>query len=807
MLEAAAIGFASGALCTLFIRRMTNADQMRLALNAIVACIFEFRLFAGQPAVLFKAQWRLIKANARLLRLLAVPSLILALPYWGLLAATEGIFGHKALRPGESAVVTIQWRGGLPNTRLEAPPGFAVETPSVRIPRLAQISWRVRALQTVSGRFIVHVDGRTLVVPAPEVRTNWVAWFGVASFAGALAGAFIKFRQSLMLVLLTCVGCARPAKEVIVLGVDGMDPAFVERHWTDLPNLRRLRDQGSFQRLATTTPPQSPVAWSTLITGLDPAEHGIFDFVHRDAATLQPFSSLSKTEDARYHLPLGPFILPLSASKVISLRRGTPFWQTLSEHGIPVTVIRMPTNYPPVQAGHAISGMGTPDLDGTLGTFTFYTDDPQEVAGAVSGGNIVKISLDKGHAALELQGPANSLRKDRAAAVAALELDVDAEHPAARFESGDDVQVLKEGEWSPWMTARFPLIPHVTWVSGSFRVFVKQLHPSVKIYVSPINIDPMAPALPVSAPPDWSRQVALETGRFSTLGIPEDTSALRQNVLTLGEFKSQTQMVSSEEQKLLRYSLKELPHGFLFFYFSSIDQNSHILWGRHEPDLLKVYRAVDESIGEVMKQRPDAALIVMSDHGFSSFDRAVNLNSWLHHHGFLSLSERAGDETSLSSMAWANTRAYAVGLNGLYLNLRGRELHGIVYTGQQSSALLAELRRQLVAWRDPSNGRQVVEAVYETKADSDNAAVAPDLIVGYAPGYRASWQTALGGTPQDEIQDNMDDWIADHCINPVDVPGVLFSNRPNSIGAGVRIKDVTAMIFRLYGLSPKPFQQ
>ncbi len=585
-----------------------------------------------------------------------------------------------------------------------------------------------------------------------------------------------------------------------MLGVDGMDPEFVARHWDQLPHLRQLRDQGSFQRLATTTPPQSPVAWSTLITGLDPGQHGIFDFIHRDAATLEPFSSLSKTEDSRYQLKLGSFLLPLSASKIISLRKGTPFWQTLSEHGVPVTIIRMPTNYPPVDAGRALSGMGTPDLDGTLGTFTFFTDDIEEVSRSVSGGNIVKMHLTDGHAALELQGPPNALRTDHAATTATLLLDVDPEHAAARLESGDDVQVLKEGEWSSWMVASFPLIPHLSSVSGTFRVFVKQLHPGIRLYVSPINIDPMAPALPVSAPENWSREVAHETGRFFTLGIPEDTSALRQKVLTLDEFKSQAKMVAEEERTLLRYSLKHFSKGFLFFYFSSIDQNSHILWGRHEPELLQVYQAVDECIGEVMRARPKADLIVMSDHGFTSFDRAVNLNAWLNHRGSLSLTERPGDETTLSSVDWGNTEAYAIGLNGLYLNLRGRELHGVVPPGQQSRAILANLRNQLIAWRDPANGRQVVEAVYETKAGAENAAVAPDLIVGYARGYRASWQTALGGTPQDEIQDNSDDWIGDHCINPADVPGVLFTSRPMQPGSVLGIKDVTSLILGRFSI-------
>jgi predicted AlkP superfamily phosphohydrolase/phosphomutase len=163
-----------------------------------------------------------------------------------------------------------------------------------------------------------------------------------------------------------------------------MDPGFVERHWSALPNLARLRDEGHFSRLGTTTPPQSPVAWSTFITGLDPVEHGMFDFVHRDPQTLQPFSSMSRTEEPPWTFTLGPYILPLSRSRVVSLRRGTPFWQLLSQHGIPVTVLRMPTNYPPAETGTALSGMGTPDLRGTLGTFSFYTDDPEELSRSIS---------------------------------------------------------------------------------------------------------------------------------------------------------------------------------------------------------------------------------------------------------------------------------------------------------------------------------------------------------------------------------------------------------------------------------------
>jgi predicted AlkP superfamily phosphohydrolase/phosphomutase len=293
--------------------------------------------------------------------------------------------------------------------------------------------------------------------------------------------------------------------------------------------------------------------------------------------------------------------------------------------------------------------------------------------------------------------------------------------------------------------------------------------------------------------------VAREIGRFSTLGIPEDTSALRQHVLTMGEFRAQTRLVFEEERTLLRYCLKHFTRGLLFFYFSSVDQSSHMLWGRHDPELLEVYRAVDGCIGEVMTREPDAQIIVLSDHGFATFERAVHLNAWLRDRGFLTLASQPGDDTGLNVMDWHSTEAYAIGLNGLYLNRRGRESQGIVTAGKQSEAVIANLKEQLLAWRDPIGGKQIVESVYEEKPAPENAAVAPDLIVGYGRGYRASWQTALGGTPAIEIEDNEDAWIADHCINAVDVPGVLFTSGKNSAYAA-NIKDVAGLILDFFGV-------
>lgn len=581
-----------------------------------------------------------------------------------------------------------------------------------------------------------------------------------------MADRLLQPRECLAVLLLLLTGCAHaPHRQVIVIGVDGMDPGFVERHWADLPNLARLRDRGSYSHLETTNPPQSPVAWSTFITGLDPGEHGIFDFVHRDPVTQEPYLSTDKTLEPRFKLPLGPWVLPLSRSHVVSLRKGRAFWEYLTDRGIPVTIIRIPANYPPAKSGHEIAGMGAPDLRGTQGTFTYYTDDPAETSREVSGGLIRKVEINAGHADLSIEGPPNTLRRDHAYASVAMSVDVDPERPYARLQADGTPAILREGEWSEWLTARFSLLPHIASVHGMFRVFAKQLHPRFELYVSPVNIDPDDPALPISAPAAYARDVKKRAGPWSTLGIPEDTSALRQGIFDLPQFLSQSKLVLDEERRLLDDSLRRFTDGLLFFYFSAVDQNSHVLWGKHEGELLNVYRAVDASIGEVMRREPAAELIVMSDHGFAAFDKAVNLN------------------TFLASRGW-RTKARALGLNGLYL---------------QDKSAAGEMKRELLDFRDPANGRQVIESVSETRPTPDNRSIAPDLIVGYSAGYRASWETALGETPGGILEDNNDAWIADHCIDPREVPAVLFSTRP-ARGSVPKLKDLPVSLLALFGV-------
>ena len=593
--------------------------------------------------------------------------------------------------------------------------------------------------------------------------------------------------------------CNHPAsrahgKAVIVLGVDGMDPNFVERHWSALPNLRRLRELGGLTRLATTTPPQSPVAWATFITGTDPAEHGIFDFVHRDPSTMQPVSSMAETIEPAHQLAIGPYLLPLSKARVRSFRSGRTFWEILAEHGVPVTMIRMPTNYPPVErAGRALAGMGTPDLEGTFGTFTYYTDDPSEPGGAVPGGRIVPVAVVGHRVALPIDGPANSLRRDHRPVRLEMVADVEPDAPAARFKIGQQQFILKQGEWSQWIRVRFPLLGRLAGVAGMFRLYARELHPGIRIYRSPLNVDPADPALPISAPESYGRELARRIGPFYTQGIEEDTAALRQGVLDLDQYLEQSRLVAEEHTALLRDSLDRFREGLLFFYFSTIDRDSHMLWGQHETELLRTYETVDQDIGRVLDRAGDATVIVMSDHGFAAFNRGVNLNTWLWREGFLA---RGGPSTSID---WKRTRAYAMGLNALYLNLTGREEHGIVAAGAERDRTLGELARRLREFRDPETGEL---AIADVRAVGKSASeFAPDLIVGYAPGYRASWETALGDVPADAIRINTDAWIGDHCIAAAAVPGVLLGNRRPRI-SDPQLKDLTVTILKEFGVAP-----
>ena len=413
------------------------------------------------------------------------------------------------------------------------------------------------------------------------------------------------------------------------------------------------------------------------------------------------------------------------------------------------------------------------------------------------------MSITNGQAFLRVRGPDNSLRKDHAPTFANVHVYVDPANAAARFEIDGQTVVLNEGEWSRWLDARFSLIPWVQSAHGILRIYLKQVHPHLEVYVSPVNIDPADPDLPISSPDSYSPALAEALGPFYTQGMAQDTAAYRQHVFTKDEYVAQSREVSRELLKVLRYGLTHFHDGLLFFHFFGVDQNSHMLWGKYENDLLNTYKLVDRTVGWVQKHMGDGTLIVMSDHGFTSFDRAMNLNTWLMKEGFLTLNNptQTGSDEMFAHVDWARTKAYSIGLNALYVNQLDRERYGVVAPGEETETVLKNIREGLLAFQDPKNGNPVVASTFEPhETDPAISDTAPDMIVGYYPGYRSSWQTALGGVPADLIDDNTDEWRGDHCIAPQFVPGVLLSNRKSKL-ADPHLYDLTVTMLSEFGIS------
>jgi predicted AlkP superfamily phosphohydrolase/phosphomutase len=606
---------------------------------------------------------------------------------------------------------------------------------------------------------------------------------------------------------LATTACAPPKTDtkVIVLGFDGMDPRFLEKHRDRLPNLMRLAQQGGFEDLETIMPPQSPVAWSTVITGMTPAGHGIYDFVHRHPEDETPFSSMAKANPPGLTLEIGDYAFPLSGGETVPLRKGPAFWDYLTEANINTIVMKMPTDFPPRPGTQgSISGMGTPDMLGTFGTFQFFTDDPDEfVVEEVSGGEVYRVEVESNRVVTKLHGPHNDFRKERERIEVPLVAELDPEADAARIELGGNVVVLAEGQWSDWLQLDFELIPALSSASGIVRLYLKEARPHFKLYVSPINIDPKNAAVAISEPPEFAATLAETVGPFYTQGMAEETKGLSSHLLSRDEFVVQANIVMGEEIELYEHLLSQYEGGMMFNYFSTTDQAAHMLWGDYEDDLVHIYERADAVVGKTLDTiGDDTTLIVMSDHGFARFDKQVNLNTWLMEEGFLVLDDpdNVSRTPGFAHVDWSQTRAYAMGLNGLYVNLRGREQNGIVAEAEVE-ALRGEIEERLLKFVDPDTEERVVEKLYDTRSiyEGNETEFAPDFLVGFFPPYRMSPETGLGAVPAVTIERNPDEWIGDHCMSHERVPGVILSNRPISVD-DPSLLDIPVTILSAFGL-------
>jgi predicted AlkP superfamily phosphohydrolase/phosphomutase len=621
------------------------------------------------------------------------------------------------------------------------------------------------------------------------------------------------------------VGTTAGSPRVIVLGFDGLDYELTRRLMAEgrLPNFSRLASAGSFSPLRTSIPPQSPVAWSSLITGRDAGHHAIFDFVHRDPATMTPYLSTTRTEDPSWVVPLFKWHLPLAGGKVTLLRRGQPFWAALEERQVETSILRMPANFPPSgSATRELSGMGTPDILGTYGTFSYFTSDPALFRGqSVAGGAVYPVDIIDGVVDASLQGPDNPFLKEPTKLQAPFRIYLDGEVSAVRIEMGDAERILAVGDWSDWVPVAFELMPFQE-LRGIVRFYLKQVRPYLQLYVSPINLDPIDPAMPISTPPSYARDVARAVGRFYTQGIPEDTKSATSNILSLDEFLEQSRIAGRETVALYRHALSTSPSGLMFFYFGNVDQVSHMLWRSLDPDhprydaahdakyqnvIPDLYAELDAIVGETLERMtPDATLVVMSDHGFTSWRRSFHLNSWLRDNGYLTLvNPAAGPEVDpWSNIDWSRTRAYGLGLNGLYINVRGRERVGIV-NSEDRGPLAEEIGTKLLSFLDPATAAPAVTVVHrpDVAFRGVDVAVAPDLIVGYAKGTRVSNESALGGAPKDVIVDNAELWSGDHCMDPAAVPGIFLTSRKLAAPV-VSLEDVAPAVLDAFGVRGFP---
>ena len=620
-------------------------------------------------------------------------------------------------------------------------------------------------------------------------------------------------------------------RRAVLVGLDGFDPELAKRFMDEgkLPNMARLAKAGCFEKLATTNPPMSPVAWSSFATGTLPAKHGIFDFLTRDPRTYMPDLSSAEVRPPRRHLRIGPYLIPLGKPEVRLLRRSKPFWELLGRYGVPSSVLRVPITFPaePFANGTLLSAMCVPDLEGTQGTFTCFTSDSEPKT--TEGGRQVQLeAADRpGRYVGWIEGPPSPLRVDHRPGRLRLRLDVDHANRVAHAHVDGKPVKLELGAYSEWLSVAFPIGLGLK-MRGICRLRLLEVEPHVRVYMTPVNIDPDNPVLPISHPRFFATYLSKLLGRYATLGLAEDTWALNEGVLDEDAFLEQAWSNHRERETMFFTMLSRVRRGMVACVFDGTDRIQHMFWrylddehpakpaqaevhAKHRMVIEDMYCAMDTMVGRVLDEvdptDPTNLVVVLSDHGFQTFRRGVNLNAWLLEHGYLTLlAPRAESGEWFEGVDWSRTKAFALGLGGIFLNVKDREAQGIV-APDDAHALADELAEKLGALVDPEVGRPAIRKAYASHriCHGPYADQAPDVIVGYHAGWRISWDGARGVVKPQVFSDNTKAWSGDHCIDPELVPGVLFANHalrfPDSDPSIVDIAPTT--ILDLFGI-PAP---
>ena len=647
---------------------------------------------------------------------------------------------------------------------------------------------------------------------------------------------------------------ARSAKQkVFVMGFDGMDPTLARRFMDEgkLPNLKKLADAGTFAKLETATPSESPVAWASFMTGTNPGRHNVYDFLVRDFDTYLPAPGGVKATPPDFLWGL----IPMGKPKVETTRGGTSFWVHAGFDGVRSVVLTVPGTFPPeeIEHGAMFSGLGVPDIRNTNGTFYYWATDLTsfEEASTEFGGYLKRLSLEDGVAKTYLRGPENPvLRKERTALVnkrakeplSAKEqerlaeiqkinnVDLDMQIRWKRGEGqaqvtlGGTTHTLKVGQWTEWIPLKFKLNAFIS-VYGITQLYLVRADQELQIFAHPVNWDPRKPPLPFTKPDSFAPELAKTLGLYRTLGWAESTwMPLNEGRVDEAAFLYDCEQAFMDRERIIFRSLETREWDLFVAVIETTDRISHMMWRLIDPrhpmydealaakygdSIEKVYRRADDLAGRILaKLPPDTTFIVMSDHGFHSFRRGVNLNTWLCQNGYMACEGESGTKkledlftrtgNFFQNVDWKNTKAYAVGLGPIYVNLRGRERQGIVSAGAEYKQLVDEIASKLMDLKDPEDGAPIFGAIY--KRDDIYAGEylnnAPDLVVGFNDGYRVGWQDTLGAIRHTVVENNNRKWSGDHCATVQALSGgVFFSNR--KISGQPHIMDLGPTVLKL----------
>ena len=651
------------------------------------------------------------------------------------------------------------------------------------------------------------------------------------TLAGSFLAVFAAFFSALVMLvswplrLLFRVFFGRRAmaksrvKRVVILGLDGLDHGLTTKMLAEgkLPHFAALREQGCFKSLGSTVPPISPVAWSSFQTGTNPGKHNIFDFLTPDLQTYRAKMSSVDIRPPRRSIRFGKFQIPIGKASIQLLRKSKPFWSILSDYGIFNCIIRVPITFPPEKLrGVQLSAMCVPDLRGTQGMFSHYTTKPL-AAGEKTGGEVHVVTRQGDTIRTDLVGPPNPLRNDGQILKAPFTVTIKDAQTAVLKINGTKVELHKD-QYTEWVQVTFNMAPGLK-IHGVCKFVLLSTQPEFELYAMPVNIDPENPVMPIGYPSVYPIYLAKQQGPYATLGLAEDTWALNEQVLHDEHFLQQCLDIDREREKMFFDGLNKVQQGLCVCVFDGTDRMQHMFWryideehpARPNPiqDKLRnvmedLYTRMDDLVGRTMAkcQDPDTMLMVISDHGFNTFRRGIDLNRWLEENGYLKVQDDRRLEEHLGGVDWSQTRAFAIGLTGIFLNIKDKYSQGIVPPGAPADNLREEIAQRLAKLVDPKSGSAAIRRVYQAPKFyrgpyKDHA---PDLIVGYERGYRVSWEAAIGKTTKEVFHDNTKAWSGDHCVDVSVVPGILFCNRPIEADYP-RLLDLAPTVLDMFGIA------